>query len=188
MSAAYKIPDVNRAFSRTADADTDAGKLVLDVMRMAAATDSMPMLEQVMRRYGRDLVDAITNLTAFADERPDRVPSLEARLQERGVRQNILDNLEIANLHARRGQILFAHFRNQVELDELTDEPQERLRKLGLAQWEYVFGRTFLSLVAAGLISESEPGVDQLLGWMRQSSRDIYVHASALDEMLKSVA
>lgn len=190
MNAARKLPDWDRSLSLSDTATSAAGQLVHRVMLEAAEAANLQVLDQLMRFHGSSLVKSLLEVTqsSQAQLRADK-RSLEARLQEKGVRQNILDNLELSRLHSRRGLLLFESTCNAVRQHEgASKEVETRLQQCEQSQWEHFFGLTFFSFIAAGIISEDAPGVDVMLGWMRHSSRQVYVHAAAADEALRAAA
>ncbi len=189
MNAAFKLPDWDRALSQSDAVSTasKSGQLVHDIMAQAAAATSMPSLELLFRHRGPDLVQAMTDL-AQSGQAAGAKRTLEARLKERGVRQNILDNLELSRLPYRRGMLIVEHIVRNHNPGECSSVVNDAMRGCLLAQWEHYFGLTFLSFVAAGLIAEDAPGVDLMLPWMRTHSTEVYVHAVMADEALRAAA
>lgn len=189
MNAALKLPDWDRSPSLSETTSNAAHQFVLRVMLEAAASTSLQALDGLMRFHGANLVEALTEVTESGPASSDK-QSLEERLIQRGVRQNILDNLELSTLHSRRGLVLLEHTCARIAKTKKPVQEQvlDRLQRCACSQWEYFFGLTFLACIAAGLISENGPGVDVMLGWMRSSSRQAYVHAAAADEHFRSAA
>lgn len=188
MQAVRHSPDWDHPSFSRADATvsaTTSDAFVQRVMEEAAACASLPALTQLLRRNGPELVQAFSEL--HPEDDPKGKP-LEQRLRERGVRQDILDNLELSLLPLRRSKLLFQDIATRHKPDEVPESVRERMESCARAQWEVFFGLTFLSFIAAGLIPESAPGVDLMLVWTRNSARQAYVHSVAADEELRTAA
>jgi len=142
-------------------------------------------LDSLLRFNGPKLVPSLTELAESGQARADS-RWLEKQLQHRGVRQNILDNLEISRLHFRRGMLILDHILHTHDLTDLPESVQMRVRDCLHAQWEHLFGLTFLSFIATGLIAEDAPGVDLMLPWMRRNSRQVHAHGA--EEELRTAA
>ncbi len=185
MNAATNLPDWDRTLSQSDTATTGAARMLQQVMKETASFNTLPQLDQNMRFHGPNLVKALEELARSGKAGPSP-RSLEDRLTERGVRQNILDNLELSRLHFRRGTLLIEHLFRQKDEVAFPENAKTRIQEWVKAYWEHLFGLTFLSFIAAGLIDEDEPGVDIMLAWMRHRSRQAYVHAAAADEFLRA--
>ncbi|MCA9634960.1 MAG: hypothetical protein KC420_02890 [Myxococcales bacterium] len=155
-------------------------------MNEAAQATSLQILDQIMRHSGPRLLDALAELYDRSEAKAS--DSLEQQLARRGVRQNILDNLELSRHHFRRGLILFREAQRACENAEVSREVDDRIQQCLRSQWEHLFGLTFLAFVAGGEIPEDSPGVDLMLAWMRSSSREVYVHAAAAEQGLRVAA
>lgn len=188
MQAVRCSPDWEHpSFSRTDTtiSATTSDVFVRRVMEEAAVCTSLPALTQLLRRNGPELVQALTELNRQGAQKAE---PLEHRLRKRGVRQDLLDNLELSLLPLRRSKLLFHDIAARHKPDAAPDSIHERMQACAVAQWEVFFGLTFLSFVAAGLISDTGPGVDPMLVWTRTSARQAYVHAVAADDELRTAA
>lgn len=199
MNAACKKPDwdqpstsranlVVAAHADTATAPSEQATLIYDVLKEVAECTSYSYLLNLMRQRGPDLVQAFGEIHHNGNGHRGKAPALDVQLRARGVRRTILDNLEMAELNYRRGVRIYNDIRSSHEPDDVPVAVMERMTECWKAQYQHLFGWTFLALIAAGFIDQDAPGVDHMLVFMREASLSVYANAAVAEEDLRAAA